>query len=50
MVDDKKSYYCNNLCGVKEHCKFYEEYLNKLKLEQEGYKKDLDILSELDLL
>lgn len=49
--DDKNPYYCNNLCGVRKDCKFYQEYIENLRRQSGGYKKeDVDILTELDNL
>jgi hypothetical protein len=45
-INDSESYYCNVLCSVKKHCKYYKEYLNKLGLKN---KEDDDILNDLDL-
>jgi RecB family exonuclease len=50
LENDKTKYYCSNLCSMKSHCKFYSEYIEELKKQQEGYKRDIDILNELDLL
>lgn len=46
---DKSMYYCNNLCGVKKECKFYEKYIEELKKQQEEFiKEDIDLLTELE--
>ena len=46
---DKSMYYCNNLCGVKKECKFYEKYIKELKKQQEEFiKEDIDLLTELE--
>ena len=50
-LTDKSMYYCNNLCGVRKECKFYIEYINELKKQNEEYQKeDIDILTELENL
>ena len=51
LDSDKSSYYCNNLCGVKKDCKHYQQYIEELKKQSEGYKKeDVDIFAELNML
>ena len=48
-IGKDKQFYCNVLCGYKEHCKYYTDYINKLKEEQGEYISDNDdsILKEL---
>ena len=51
ISEDKTAYYCSNLCGVRKECKFYQEYIEELKKQNEGYQKEtVDILTELDNL
>ena len=35
-IDPKKSFFCNNLCGVRESCHKYKEYLEKYSDTFEG--------------
>lgn len=50
-LTDKSMYYCNNLCGVRKECKFYQEHIEELKKQNEEYQKeDIDILTELENL
>lgn len=50
-LTDKSMYYCNNLCGVKKECKFYQLKMEELKKQNEEYQKeDIDILTELENL
>lgn len=48
-VCNNDTYYCNVLCGVKKHCKYYSQYLDSLKNEKYS-KEDIDILTELENL
>lgn len=47
LTHEPGSFYCNNLCGVRNDCKYYAEFLDKLKAEQYT-KEDIDILTELE--
>ena len=50
-LTDKSMYYCNNLCGVRKECRFYQEHIEELKKQNEEYQKeDIDILTELENL
>lgn len=48
-ITKEMEYYCNVLCGVKKHCKYYSQYLESLK-ENELEKEDIDLLTELENL
>ncbi len=51
IPNDKTTYYCSNLCGVRKECKYYQEHIELLKQQQEEYQKEeVDILTELDNL
>lgn len=49
LKSEPGSFYCNNLCGVRNDCKYYKEFLEQLKAEQ-YVKEDIDILTELENL
>ncbi|MET3505447.1 RecB family exonuclease [Halalkalibacter oceani] len=46
-IEKSEEYYCNVLCGVKKHCNYYKDYLNKNKEEEEVAEIDLNDLNEL---
>ena len=48
-VTNKDTYYCNVLCGVKRHCKYYNQYIEELKI-QDYNREDIDILTQLENL
>lgn len=44
-IEDKDTYYCSILCGVKSHCKYYKKHLEKIGKRE---KNEEDILKDLD--
>ena len=50
-IEDKESYFCNNLCDVRDSCKFYKEYRehNDMFLDKKEETSDDVILKMLGL-
>lgn len=50
-ISEGDSFFCVNLCDMKDHCKFYEEYKQHqaMFLDKEEEQSDEDILSALGL-
>lgn len=50
-IDNSDSFYCTNLCDMKDHCKFYKEYKehNAMFLDKKNTPSDEDLLAMLGL-
>jgi hypothetical protein len=50
-IEQHESYYCNNLCDMREHCSIYKEYKehNAMFLEKKEAPSDDEILAMLGL-
>lgn len=46
-ITKDKEYYCNVLCGVRKHCKFYSNFLTTLNKNNE---EEINLLSQLENL
>ncbi|MCY7948005.1 PD-(D/E)XK nuclease family protein [Bacillus atrophaeus] len=50
-IDQGDSFYCNNLCDMKDHCKIYKEYKehNTMFIEKDNAPNDDELLKMLGL-
>ncbi|MED3792487.1 PD-(D/E)XK nuclease family protein [Niallia alba] len=46
-IQSQDEYYCNVLCGVKKHCKYYKDYLNKKNLSDVEEEDIIALLEEI---
>lgn len=49
-IQPNEEFYCNVLCGVKKHCKYYSKYLDELKKMNDIEVEEADIIAELENL
>lgn len=49
-IQSNEEFYCNVLCGVRKHCKYYSRYLDELKKLNDIEEEEANIIAELENL